>query len=203
MGSGFKDFAVNEVLTSSDVDEYLMRQSVMSFASAAARDAALGAFLEEGMLTYLQDVDRYNCYTNGAWTEIAYAGAWAAFTPTWSGSGGNPSLGNGTISAAYKVSGKSVEFRINLTWGSTTSAGSGAYGFTLPAAPVNDDACGAVLVDSSATLRWSASGWLTPASGVFRLVPGLNAGSAGVAGTVPFIFATGDQMIIGGTYEKA
>lgn len=201
--AGFKDFVVNEVLASLDVDEYLMKQAVMTFASAAARDAALGAYLQEGMLAYLLDVDRFTSYTSGAWVEVAYAGAWAAFSPTWSGSTGSPSLGNGTISAAYSVSGKNVNFRINLTWGSTTAAGSGAYGFTLPFAPVNDTACGAVLVDSSATLRWSATAWINAGSGVFRLLPALNAGSAGVAGTVPFTFATGDQIIIGGTYERA
>jgi hypothetical protein len=41
-GQGFKDFAVGEVLTSSDVDGFLMQQSVMRFADDGARGSALG-----------------------------------------------------------------------------------------------------------------------------------------------------------------
>ena len=44
-GLGFKDFQVGEVLTSSDVDGYLMQQTVMRFADAAARGSALGTVL--------------------------------------------------------------------------------------------------------------------------------------------------------------
>lgn len=37
----FKTFALNEILTSADVNDFLMKQSVMTFVDAAARDAAL------------------------------------------------------------------------------------------------------------------------------------------------------------------
>lgn len=70
MGSGFKNFTAGAVLTASDVNNYLMEQSVMVFASAAARDAAVTA--EEGMVCFLDTGDRTEglyTYTAGAWRE--------------------------------------------------------------------------------------------------------------------------------------
>ena len=72
MGSGFKSFTAGSVLTASDMNNYLMEQSVMTFVSAAARDAALSASAEEGMVCYLNTGDRTEglyTYTNGAWVE--------------------------------------------------------------------------------------------------------------------------------------
>ena len=72
-GLGFKDFQVGEVLTSSDVDGYLMQQSVMRFADSAARGSALGTAtgtgvpLAEGMVVYLDDVDRLEMFDGTEW----------------------------------------------------------------------------------------------------------------------------------------
>lgn len=55
MGSGFKQFTAS-VLTASDVNNYLMEQSVMSFASTGARDVAITA-PEDGMVAYIGSND--------------------------------------------------------------------------------------------------------------------------------------------------
>jgi hypothetical protein len=55
MGSGFKNFTAT-VLTASDVNNYLMEQSVMSFASTGARDVAITA-PEDGMVAYIRSND--------------------------------------------------------------------------------------------------------------------------------------------------
>jgi hypothetical protein len=76
-GQGFKDFAVGEVLTSSDVDGFLMQQSVMRFANDAARGSALGTAvgtavpLAEGMVAYLDDVNDVQVYDGAAWSSVA------------------------------------------------------------------------------------------------------------------------------------
>ena len=58
MGSGFKPFTAASVLTSSDVNNYLMEQSVMFFATTAARDLAIaGAALKDGMVAYIGSND--------------------------------------------------------------------------------------------------------------------------------------------------
>lgn len=198
MGNGYRNFAAGEVLTSANTMNYLMKQAVMAFANAAGRDAAITS-PEEGMVAVLRDTDALTIYNGASWETWASYGNWTSFTPTWSGSTTNPTLGNGAYNNAYQLLGSTVNFRLNLTMGSTTTYGSGAYGWTLPLNPKNDTACAAVLVDASATQRYAATAWLTNASGIFRLLHG--GPSAGVAGTVPFTFAQSDQIIISGTYE--
>jgi hypothetical protein len=73
-GQGFKDFVVGEVLTSSDVDGFLMQQSVMRFADDGARGSALGTAvgtavpLAEGMVAYLDDINQIQVYSGSSWT---------------------------------------------------------------------------------------------------------------------------------------
>lgn len=57
MGSGYKAFTAGAVLTASDVNNYLMEQGVMYFATTAARDAALSSSLEDGMVAYIGSND--------------------------------------------------------------------------------------------------------------------------------------------------
>ena len=56
MGSGFRTFANSEVLTASNVQNYLMEQTVMSFASTGARDTQITA-PEQGMVAYVRSGD--------------------------------------------------------------------------------------------------------------------------------------------------
>jgi hypothetical protein len=71
MGSGFKNFTAASILTAADVNNFLMEQSVMSFASTGARDTQITA-PEEGMTAFLNTGDRTEglyTYTAGAWRE--------------------------------------------------------------------------------------------------------------------------------------
>jgi hypothetical protein len=68
MGSGFKNFTAT-VLTASDVNNYLMEQSVMSFASTGARDVQVTA-PEDGMVAYIRSNDSSEglyTYNGTAW----------------------------------------------------------------------------------------------------------------------------------------
>lgn len=64
----YKNFTPNQ-LTASEVNEYLMKQSVMVFANSTARGAALTT-PAEGMVTYLQDVNRIEMYDGTAWLRV-------------------------------------------------------------------------------------------------------------------------------------
>lgn len=66
-------FVAGEVLEASEVNGYLMDQSVMVFADAAARTAAI-ASPTEGMLTYLQDVNALEVF-NGSTFDAVGGGA--------------------------------------------------------------------------------------------------------------------------------
>jgi hypothetical protein len=71
VGSGFKTFTAGSVLTASDVQNYLQDQAVMVFGGTAARSSAIGtANFEEGMLTYLTDVDKLQVYTGSSFQDV-------------------------------------------------------------------------------------------------------------------------------------
>ena len=56
MGYGYKPFTAASVLTSADVNNYLMTQSVMYFATTAARDTAITSPVD-GMVAYIGSND--------------------------------------------------------------------------------------------------------------------------------------------------
>ena len=65
-GAGWKDFVPGEVLSAANVQDYLQDQSVMVFASAAARTSAL-ASPSEGMVSYLKDTDTVERFDGSSW----------------------------------------------------------------------------------------------------------------------------------------
>jgi hypothetical protein len=67
--AGYRLFNTGDILTAAQVQNNLQNQSVMFFASAAARDAdtALTAALTEGMFCYLADTDTTLYYDGTAW----------------------------------------------------------------------------------------------------------------------------------------
>jgi hypothetical protein len=66
----YKVFTNGSVLQASEINDNLMRQSVMVFSNAAARTAAITVPLE-GMLTWLEDVNAYQFYNGTAWVSAA------------------------------------------------------------------------------------------------------------------------------------
>ena len=68
-GAGFKTFAVGEYLTATNVNTYLMQQTVMVFADASARSTAISS-PSEGMITYLTGDNSLSFYNGSAWEPI-------------------------------------------------------------------------------------------------------------------------------------
>lgn len=68
-GAGFKTFTVGEVLTATNVNTYLMQQTVMVFADASARSTAITS-PSEGMVTYLSDSDTLWYYDGSNWLQL-------------------------------------------------------------------------------------------------------------------------------------
>jgi hypothetical protein len=65
----YKVFTNGSVLNASEINDNLMNQSVMVFSNSTARSAALTSPLE-GMLTWLEDVNRYESYNGTAWVAL-------------------------------------------------------------------------------------------------------------------------------------
>lgn len=73
-GLGRRTWTAGEVVTAANVQGYLQDQSVMVFASVAARTAAI-ATPTEGMVSYLSDTKGMDVYDGAAWKRIADTGA--------------------------------------------------------------------------------------------------------------------------------
>ncbi len=66
--AGYRTFTTGDVLTAAQVQYNLQNQSIMYFANAAARDAALTAgIVQEGMFAYLADTNTTVFYDGSAW----------------------------------------------------------------------------------------------------------------------------------------
>ena len=71
-GLGRRTFAPGEVLTASNVMNYLQDQVVQTYAGTAARGSAIGTAVSEGMVSYLADSDEVQVYTD-SWNSLAYS----------------------------------------------------------------------------------------------------------------------------------
>jgi len=138
--------------------------------------------------------------------------AWTSYTPTWEASS-NPAIGNGTITGAYKVIGKTCFVRGRIAMGSSTTYGSGDWRIGLPVAAINAYAIQipASLVDGSGGTGWynalmnGAVALNTISSQILANLPPSFGGSTagGISSIFPFTWGTGDELYFNGSYEIA
>lgn len=132
-GLGYKDFTVGQVLTSAEVDGYLMQQTVMKFADASARTTALSGVLAEGMLSYLADTNAVEKYDGSAWVAIAAGdieGVTAGTGLTGGGTSGTVTLSIATSQSDLVI--KGFEEDVNVV----ASAATGTINFDVSTASV-------------------------------------------------------------------
>lgn len=101
-GAGYKLFQTGDVLTAAQVNTYLNEQTVMVFASAAARTSALTSVLAEGMVSYLQDTNAVEVYDGSAWVSIGSSGDITGVT-TGTDSGLTGGVTSGTANLKLKL----------------------------------------------------------------------------------------------------
>jgi len=135
--------------------------------------------------------------------------AWTAYTPTMTADGGGFALNNGTLTGRYKQVGKTVFFSLKFVFGSTTAAGTGHWNFSLPVTAYDSNfTFSAAILDN--TISWYGgigNGNYTGSTSSFAvIIPGTNASVttwATVGNGGPFIWGTGDNITITGSYEAA
>jgi len=86
----YKTFANGFPLPASDLNNFLMNQSVIVFADSAARTTAIPTPIQ-GMLTYLEDTSTYETWTGAAWANISNPGDITAVTAGTGLTGGGTS----------------------------------------------------------------------------------------------------------------
>lgn len=127
--------------------------------------------------------------------------AWTAYTPSWTSTGTAVALGNGTITGSFRQIGKTVQFKITLTMGSTTTYGTGSYLFSVPVTGLGGAntpmLLSATAFDSSAATRYALGG--QPSTTATVILYGY--GTANVSAAIPMTWAVGDILTLEGEYE--
>lgn len=124
----------------------------------------------------------------------------------WTPAPTNFTLGNGTLTAKYFVSGGWVDYQLNFLFGST-SAISGDFTFTAPIPPafVNTRSpSGIGVILDAATANYSAA-VICPTSTTFAVrantVTGSNVSQSVLSSTLPMTWATNDELNLLGRYR--
>jgi hypothetical protein len=146
-GAGYKLFNTGDVLTAAQVNTYLQEQTVMVFASSAARTSALSGVLAEGMVSYLQDSNVVEVYNGSAWVGVSGAGD---VTEVQAGTGISVASGTGPIPVVTNTMATAIDAKGDLV------VGTGADTFSRLA--VGGTNGHSLQVDSSTAtgLKWAA-----------------------------------------------
>lgn len=188
MALGFTDFTTGQQLTA-DLMDGVLRQTVMYFASASARDSDLSGVVAEGMVCYLADAPKRLMYYDGTiWRYIQ--SEWTSYTPTWQ----NVTVGNGTSTGEYRYRGDDLEVNARFILGSSSSVSSNV----MLAVPDGQTVTGIVALGTATFVDSSTKEWI----GVARSIAADTSitfyhgstGTGNVSATDPFTFGTGDEI---------
>ena len=189
-GLGRQVFTAGEVLTAADVNGYLMDQTVMVFADAAARTAAIAA-PTEGMVTYLSDTNALEYYDGSAFVSVSNPGDITAVTAgtalTGGGTTGDVTL-NVDLAAVH-----TADFITDATTARTltsTDAGKTILFTSASAVTITVDASTDIPVGERVDIIADGAGALT-----------VTASTATVAGAATS--TTSGSFTIGGQYSAA
>lgn len=132
--------------------------------------------------------------------------AWTSFTPTLGGTGW--AIGDGTAAGLYVKSGKTVHLRIKITFGASSTFGSGAaLTLSLPVTGLGGQAgfgMQSIFQDTSAgALYRGAVAIGNTTTLTCYSTTNANGAMSGLLSTTPFTWATTDLILISGTYEAA
>jgi hypothetical protein len=129
------------------------------------------------------------------------AGAWDSFTVTLT----NVSIGNGTATGFYKQIGRTVVYRVLVTFGSTTSV-SGSITINLPVTGTASQGVHNVFMTDDST-GTTYPGVVSPNT-TAAIVRAINSSATyatqtATSSAIPFTWATSDVIRLTGVYEAA
>ena len=202
-GLGRKVFTAGDVLTASDVQNYLQDQAVMVFAGTAARSSAI-ATPSEGMFAITTNDDELDYYNGSAWVPALPLGSWTSYTPTL----GGVTVGNGISVFGYQQIGKVIHVRGNFTLG-INSAITGSITVSLPVQATGNfsaNVSGNVIFIDAGTASYSGVVRHTNTTTVsLNTVNAAGTYTTFVAtsATIPFTWVSTDSFSFSATYEAA
>lgn len=193
---------VNPTLTTDTVNEYTSANGV----------SVDGLNIKDSKLNTNDSVVTTNVTDSAITPQKLLAGTgsswpWQSWTPTWT----NLTVGNATVVAKYKQTGKTVDFRVNLIFGSTSSI-SGSVALTLPVTALAYGNTGTGAFPLVGIVRYEDIGVngyagvidMNSTTTIRPLVPNASATFLtlnATTSTIPFTWGTGDEMTLTGSYE--
>lgn len=124
-----------------------------------------------------------------------------SYTPTWTAATSAPSIGNGSLSGRYIRIGGLVTQWFQLTIGSTTNLGSGAWFFSVPVTAFNTSlGAGSVWANDAGT---AAHAGVVVLQDTTKVVLNIDGGVDGWKSTIPFSWVAGDALRAMITYPVA
>jgi hypothetical protein len=137
------------------------------------------------------------------------ASNWDTYTPSFSATGGGYALGNGTLVAGFRRDGTTLHLRGQLTFGTTTTSGTGAWLIGLPAGMTSSAAqtqTGTASANNASGQRFtvglaigaSSTTFVLPSTIGGELLPGSSGGAISPFGEV---WATSDTISWNATIE--
>ena len=129
-----------------------------------------------------------------------------SYTCTWTGSGSNPALGNGTLTNRFSRDGAWVDLQVDLTPGSTTTFGSGTYEFSLPIAAhasAPNQICGSAILTGASAQYLGVVRVVAGASVCRVYVQATDTTIAAMTESVPITFANADNLRFNCRYRVA
>jgi hypothetical protein len=121
------------------------------------------------------------------------------YTPTWT-SGGSPAIGDGALNGSYIYDGDTCRGNIQITIGSTTNVGSGAWSFSLPKQAARNSSGSCYVEDATGPAVYAGVSHIAAGASVVRCaISGSTAAYMGSA--TPITWATGDKIEIDFDYQ--
>lgn len=210
--SGFKNFVDGFPLYESELDGYLMRQTIMRFPTRAALTAALGVasgVREHGMMAWADDA---NSGTGCLYAFSSLLNAWVpwespmqTFNSQANTNSVNWTNGNAVQFGQWRYSGGMVKWTHYYAVGSTSNLqGGGNYSWTIPiavhASLVDGYPIGQMgIKDASGPGPWFARTVMPLGNASF--VAGISEGGTRVSNTSPMAPGTGDIYSINAHYQ--
>ncbi len=142
--------------------------------------------------------------------EAGISPTYIAYTPTWTSTGSAPAIGNAVVTARYVQIGKLVHAYGEITFGSSSTFGTGDFMFALPVSRISGSAAARAKgivsgYDNSASAALLARADMTSSVSTFIIVYGATyLGTAtNVGATAPWTWATSDVISWDLVYEAA
>lgn len=133
------------------------------------------------------------------------AGAWQSYTPTWTATTTNPTLGNATLTGRYVQIGKVVTININLTFGTTTALGTGNHYFSIPVTAATGAWEGTARFRNAGSANYFRISSINSALSTDNITyfSSVSGNDSMWTETSPFVMGNGDSLIIQMVYGAA